>query len=124
MLDLQSRVADEVTRCGTALAEIAQAQHTAVGGIFMRDRPPIWSAELWAQVKATLPARSQSRSCLLGGIRQYVGDPSRGMPLHAGLFVGLVLLLRAARRQVDRWAASGEGTPAAARVSIGLTLRR
>jgi small-conductance mechanosensitive channel len=117
VLDLQNRVAGEVARCGSALGEIAQAQHTAVGGIFRRDQPPIWSAELWAQVKATLPARlPKVAAAYWAGIRQYVGDPSRGMPLHAGLFVGLVLLLRAARRQVDRWATSGEGTPAAARV--------
>ncbi|MCJ7707470.1 MAG: hypothetical protein MUO38_07610, partial [Anaerolineales bacterium] len=40
VLDLQSRVAQEVTWCGTALAEIGEAQQKAVGGLLKRETPP------------------------------------------------------------------------------------
>jgi potassium efflux system protein len=117
VLDLQSQVAGEVARCGTALAQIAQAQHMVVGGTFTRDGPPIWSADLWAQAQTMLPALvSGVAAAYWAGIRQYVREPSMGMPLEAGIFVGLALLLCAARRQVDRWASSGEGTSSAAMV--------
>jgi len=44
VFDLQSRVAGEVTKCGTALAEIDHVQRTAVKGIFAADSLPLWSA--------------------------------------------------------------------------------
>jgi len=50
MLELQGRVGKELAQCGTALAEISQAQQTAVGGLGGRERLPIWSAERWAQI--------------------------------------------------------------------------
>ena len=37
-------------------------------------------------------------------------DPSKGMPIHVGLFVVLTLLFCVMRRQVRRWTAAGEGS--------------
>jgi potassium efflux system protein len=114
VLDLQSQVAGEVARCGNALGEIAQSQHTAVGGIFTRERPPIWSAHFWDHLKTTLPTRAREvGASFRTAFRQYVRDPSRGLPLQAVIFVGLALLLGAARRQVDQWASSGKGISSA-----------
>ena len=47
ILDLQSRVAADLTKCTAALAQIAQAQQTAVAGILTPDAPPIWRVDLW-----------------------------------------------------------------------------
>ena len=42
ILNLQSRVAEHLSKCTAALAQIAQAQQTAVAGILTPDAPPIW----------------------------------------------------------------------------------
>src|SRR4029077_500079 len=47
ILDLQSKVAELVASCNTALAQIAGLQHMAVGGIFTPENPPIWNGALW-----------------------------------------------------------------------------
>jgi potassium efflux system protein len=110
VLDLQSKVANEADRCGNALGVIAQAQRTAVGGIFARERPPIWSTHLWGHLKTTLPTRiPEVAASLRTALREYFRDPSRGFPFDVAVFVGLALLFCAARRQVDQWAASGRG---------------
>jgi potassium efflux system protein len=114
VLDLQSMVANEAARCGNTLGAIAQAQHTAVGGIFARERPPIWSAHLWDHLKTTLPTRvTEVAASLWAALGQCVRDPTLGFPLDGAIFVGLGLLFWAARRQVDQWAASGRGISSA-----------
>ena len=63
ILNLQSRVAEEATRCGTALQRIADFQQKAVAGILSLDAPPIWTINLWSDAVAALPehcARSPS----------------------------------------------------------------
>jgi potassium-dependent mechanosensitive channel len=117
LLDLQSRVAREVAQCGAALAQIAQAQKSAVGGILVRDEPAIWNADLWERLQSGLPPRvRQVAAAYQADIRQYVRDSSRGMPLHVGLFVALALVLCAVRREVDRWVAAGKEVSSATRV--------
>lgn len=112
VLGLQSRVAQEVARCGSALAQIAQFQQQAVTGIFGRDGFPIWSAALWADVRTALPKRlSTVTAALWADILHYARDSAQRMPLHVGLFVVLALAFGAARRQVEQWEAAG--TPAA-----------
>jgi potassium efflux system protein len=114
VLNLQSEVADEEARCENNLGEISKAQHAAVGGIFIRERPPIWSQDLWAHLHTTLPARlPEVGAAFRGALRQYISDPSQGFPMHAGVFVALALLLCSARRRVNRWSASGEGASSA-----------
>ncbi len=110
MLDLQSRVSQEVELCGTALAEIGQAQQKAVGGFLKRESFPIWKAELWVLMRNE--GWGRVRQIVAGqwvDIEQYIHDSSKGMPLHVGLFVLLVILLCVMRRQVHRWATPGKG---------------
>ncbi len=110
MLDLQSRVSQEVELCGTALAEIGQAQQKAVGGLLKRESFPIWKAELWVLMRNE--GWGRVRQIAAGqwvDIKQYIHDSSKGMPLHVGLFVLLVILLCMMRRQVHRWATPGKG---------------
>ena len=115
-LDLQSQVAQEVARCSAVLAQIAHAQGQAMGGILVRDSPPIWSTEGWAEGRSVL--RGRVRDALASrreALVQYARDPSLGWPLHLGSFLILVSVFCAARRRAPQWAAAGqEGSSAAA----------
>ncbi len=116
ILDLQSRVAEAKVRCDNTIEEIAEAQRKAVSGI-MRRGLPIWSPDLWAPTRSTLLARAgEIASDRWADISQYVRDPTKGMPFQVGLFVLLVALFNAARRQVRRWAIEGRDLPPAANV--------
>lgn len=109
LLDLQSRVAQEVARCGTALALFAEAQQRAMSGILARDSLPIWSAEQWAQARTALPARIRSvTASQWGDLIQYAQESSKGMPLLGAAFVVLAVLLCMARGRVRKWTAAGE----------------
>ena len=117
VLDLQERIGEELARCETVLGQITQTQEVAMRGIFRRDRPPIWSSDLWVQTRSALPVRLREvAAAFLADIHQYAYDPSKGMWLHAGFLVGLTLLMLGARRQVGRWALTGEGLPFADKV--------
>jgi len=110
VLGFQGRVAQEVARCGTALDLLAQAERTAMGGMMVRGTPPIWSAELWAQARPSLPSRTRSVAAgRWAEIVRYVHDPGVGMPLHVGFLVVAATLLWAARRRIYRGAETGEG---------------
>ena len=107
-LDLQSRVAQEAARCSAALAQIAQAQGQAMGGILVRDSPPIWSAEGWAEGRSVLHGRVREvLASRWEALLQYGRDPSQGWPLHLGTFLVLVCVFRAARRRAPQWTAAG-----------------
>jgi potassium-dependent mechanosensitive channel len=109
VLGLQSRVAQEVARCGTALALFAQAERTAMGGLLGRDSLPIWSADQWTQVRTTLPARVRNFNAgLWSDMVQYARDASKGMLLHLVTLVVLAVVLCMARRRVREWSAAGE----------------
>jgi potassium efflux system protein len=109
VLNLQSKVAELVASCNTALAQITALQQMAVGGIFAREGPPIWTPDLWSRAKANpvdhLPeiAASYWRDILL-----YIRDPSRHMPRHVGIFLALSFVLLAARRQVAQGETAGD----------------
>jgi potassium efflux system protein len=114
LLDLQSKIAQEVARCGTALAQIAQIQESVVGGILARDGSNIWNPGLWARAKASLDARvPKIRAAYRADFLRYLSDPAMKMPLHLGLFIVLSLVFLAAGRQFKQWAASGEAAPRA-----------
>ena len=65
-----------------------QGPTSAVEGIFAKESPPIWSADLWTRALSALPHSLEvnSRGFRLNILR-YLKDPSRQMPLHAALFV-------------------------------------
>lgn len=114
VLDLQSRVAHQLVRCSTALAQIEEAQREAVGGIFARDSLPIWSPELWARAQARLPAaaREVAAACQ-NDISEYAHDPSREMPRQLGILILLTALFCAMRRHLRGWKAEAEGASSA-----------
>ncbi len=109
LLDLQSRVAQEVARCETALAEVGQVQQRAVGGMLARETLPIWETESWRGSWSALPGRlREAAASRWKDVGRYVRDPSQGLPWHLGSFVVLMGLFCAARRRLGQWAAAGE----------------
>ncbi len=108
-LEVQGKVAQEVVRCETARAEIAQLQQGTVGGVFARNGQRIWSLNWWAQAHGAVRARwSQILDSYSADLWAYVRDPSKHMPIHLGLFTVALVALLAARRQVELWTATGE----------------
>lgn len=130
LLDLQSRVAQEVTQCGTALAQIGQIQQKAVAGILVPDTPPIWRVELWPERLKALPEHVRELSIAYGSdIVKYAREPREGSALHAALFIFLALVFSAARRNIDGWEKSGADASSAILVferpyaaALGITL--
>jgi hypothetical protein len=117
VLDLQSRVAHEVDRCGQVLVQIAQMQQQAVTGMLVRDGLPIWHAALWTEARNALPERVHQVATTYGAdILRYVRDPAQGLPWHAGLCLILALVFGAIRHQSQRWQAAGEPPSSALRV--------
>jgi potassium-dependent mechanosensitive channel len=116
ILDLESRISAQKVRCDNTLAEISEAQRTAVSGIMTRGLP-IWNSDLWVSTRGKLLSRaSEIATYLWADISEYIRDPTKGMPFHIGLFVVLVVLFNAAGRQVRRWSSEGRDLPPAANV--------
>ena len=114
ILDLQSRVAEEATRCGTALQRIADFQQKAVAGIFVRDAPPIWTINLWSDAVATLPEHVREIAIAhWSDIVKYFSNPRQGGALHPAFFIVLALVFAAARRTIAVWEKSGADTSSA-----------
>jgi small-conductance mechanosensitive channel len=113
LINFQRHVAQALGQCETALGDIAQGERRAIRGFLVRQALPLWSPELWARARTEGPARvRQLAADRWAEIEHYVRDPFRGMALHLGLFATLTLLWWAGRRQVRRWEATGEGSPA------------
>ena len=108
VLDWQSRIGQELTKCGTALAQISQYQQKAVAGIFVPDAPPIWDPELWARSLEALP--DHMRKVAIDNwteIVKYGREPRQGSAFFALLFFVLAVVFSAARRQIAIWKKSG-----------------
>jgi small-conductance mechanosensitive channel len=117
LLALQGELAGELTRCEEALTQIAKFQKSAVVGILAQESPPIWNFGVWDQARRVLPIRlaDLSRGLWLN-VKEYLRDPSLGMPLHATLFALLAVAACAARSKKRRWTAIGLGVSAAVKV--------
>ena len=117
VLGLQGELAKELARCDEMLAHVSKAQASAVEGLFAKESPPIWSADLWDRAPAALPHSLQviSRGFWLN-VQRYLKDPSRGMPMHAALFAVLAALACVLRHRNRRSMTSGNGVSSAATV--------
>jgi potassium efflux system protein len=116
-LGLQGELARESARCDEMLMQVSKAQASAVEGIFAKENPPIWSADLWNRALPALPHRLVvvSRGFWLNILR-YLKDPSREMPLHAALFAVLATSACIFRHRNRRLMPSGTGVSSAAKV--------
>ena len=110
VLGLQADMAAKKARCNEMLAQILKARKSAVEGILRRESLPVWSPELWGHARTALPHRL--RDIARGfqtSFREYIRDPSRGMPLHVALLLVLTMATCAARRKKRQWKDSGVG---------------
>jgi small-conductance mechanosensitive channel len=107
VLDLQSVVAEQVSRSETVLARFRAAQQSAVGGILIRDVPPLWQAKGWAGAGDAFATRFVESVTHWTEVTHYFRDPSRGWLLHAAIFVVLAAVFWAARRSIRREGAAG-----------------
>ena len=113
LLNLQSRVALEVTKCGTALTQIGQVQQKAVAGILLPEMPPIWQPGSWADALTALPEHVRSIAAAdWSDIVTYAREPGDGA-VHGALFIILALVFAAARRKADVWEKSGAAASSA-----------
>ena len=108
ILNLQSRVAEEATRCGTALQRIADFQQKAVAGILAQDAPPIWTINLWSDAVAALPEHAgKIAGAYWTDVAEYLREPRQGGAFHPAIFILLALVFSAARRKIAVWEKSG-----------------
>ena len=117
ILNLQNRVAEDLSKCATALAQIAQAQQTVVAGILAPDASPIWRVDLWPNAIQALPrhVREVTHARWSDFVR-YVREPREGSGFHAALFLVLAFLFNGARRKFRGWVKSGVPTAPAVAV--------
>ncbi len=108
LLNLQSSVAQAVTKCGTVLAQIGQIQQKAVEGIFVPNVPPIWRVDVWPDALKAFPEHVRRLGIAHWlEIVKYVREPGEGGVQHALLLIVLALLFSAARRKIPAWEKSG-----------------
>ena len=108
VLDLQSRVAQGVSRSQTALAQIDEAQKQALEGLLVRDHPPLWSSELWGGWPEGVRRVRDNAADWWLGITLSLRNPAEGAVPMVVLFLVLAALLWAARGWVRREAAAEE----------------
>jgi potassium-dependent mechanosensitive channel len=117
VLGLQGRLAADLSRCDEMLAQINRVQKSAVAGMLSRESPPAWSPELWTRARDTLLGRlSAIARGFWTNIREFLLDPTRGLPVIALMFLALALATVAARRKKRQWVARGIGVSAVVNV--------
>jgi small-conductance mechanosensitive channel len=113
-LVLQDRVGQEVARCEDALARIDRYRQRALGNMLARNTLPIWSPEVRGSDIEELPGRAlEAAVASLAQLRRFAGDNAVRFVLQGLLFIGLVLVARAARRQARGPEAVGQEAPPA-----------
>jgi small-conductance mechanosensitive channel len=104
VLSLQSQVGDELAKARKVLAQISQAQETAVARIFEIDSPPLWSSASWKEALKLKPVHIRNAiGQYLVDYRAYHQRTSNLFFLQAGIFAFLALLFVAARHQTRLW---------------------
>ena len=108
-LVLQDRVGQEAARCQDALDRIAQYRQGNLMRTFVRSTLPIWSPELRGSELEELPDRA--REAAVAGVavlRQFADAYAARILLQGLIFIGMVLVARAARQQAYAPAVPGE----------------
>jgi small-conductance mechanosensitive channel len=109
VLDLQGVVVQEVTRLGSAVARLLQAQQRAVAGILTRDSPPLWDPQAWTAARDTLGGHFRDvAAARWNDLVLYLGDLRRGALPHAVIFATLAVVFCAARRRIHQRRLDGD----------------
>jgi hypothetical protein len=103
VLKIQDNVVRGIAQCDGALSDIEHARSEAIGPLFARDAPPIWSARA-----RTLPATDvvhRLRESVLDDLelaRRYLANHAAGVAIQTALFVVVLALARLARNRARR----------------------
>jgi potassium-dependent mechanosensitive channel len=116
VLDLQGRVAQGVSRCQTALAEIEEAQKQALQGLLVRDHPPLWSGESWGAWSEGFRGVRENATGWWLGVALSLRNPAEGIVPTLVLFLVLAPLLWVVRRRARREAVGEEASSLGAAV--------
>ena len=104
VLSLQSRVAEQNARVAAALGNVKQVRDETVSQLFVKDSPPLWSAEVRARASRNLMTDSQnSFSTQVVALGAYARRQWPQFVLHAFILLMLVAALYWARRRVQPW---------------------
>lgn len=117
VLTLQNGVAAQQARVSGALSSIGQARAVAVNRLFVRDSPPVWSAEVRARTGQNLVDESQnSFSTQMSALAGYAARQTVSFVIHGLVFALLLATLYWARGHVRARADKEEDLEHAARV--------
>jgi len=117
VLTLQDSVAQQQTRVSEALSSIARAREAALDRLFVRDNPPVWSAEVRARTGQNLVEQvHNSFSTQLKALAAYAARQGVSFIIHALVFFVLLAALYRARRRVRARAGNEDDLKHAARV--------
>jgi small-conductance mechanosensitive channel len=101
VLTMQSRVAAQDARITDALTSIQQAREDVFNRLFVKDSPPIWSAELLSHApQDVLEETRSSLSTQWTALREYAERQTLRFLVHAMIFIALTIALSWARRRV------------------------
>ncbi len=100
VLVLQDQVARQLASCEDGLDRVASFRQGYVGQLLVRDTAPVWSREAGEQAWTDFVANArESYQASEIHLRGFVREESGRLLVLVAVFVGLVVLLRAARRQ-------------------------
>ena len=100
VLVLQDQVARQLARCEDGLDRVASFRQSYVGQIFSRDAKPIWSKEMQEQALTDIAANArESYRASVIHLREFVREELGRLLLLLVPFIGLIVLLRRARRR-------------------------
>ena len=115
VLSLQTRVAEQDGRAIHTLNAIERAREAFIRRLFVRDGPPIWSAELWSDSAQNLVAQShQSLSRQVQALGGYLERKGASLVLQGVLFLAILFGLIGVRRTLRKL--GGDEASHAARV--------
>ena len=100
VLLLQDQVARQLARCEDGLDRVASFRQGYVGQLLVRDTAPVWSREGGEQAWTDFMANArESYQASEAHVREFVREESGRLVVLLMVFVGLAVLLRAARHQ-------------------------
>jgi potassium efflux system protein len=100
VLVLQDRVARQLAKCEDGLDRVASFRQGYVGQLLVRDTVPVWSREAGEQAWTDFVANAREAYQAKGvHLREFVGEEFGRVLVLVAVFVGLTVLLQAARRQ-------------------------
>ncbi len=117
ILTLQNRVAEQDARVADALASIRQVREETINRLFVKDSPPIWSAEVRSRAGQSLLHDSQnSFAAQWTALRAYSRRQWPRFILHGVMLLVLIATLYWARRRVQPWVLAEPSLEGVARV--------